>query len=176
MRLLGVQLFLCLILMPTSLWAFCFTQASEKYNVPENLLRAIAAHESSMNPKAISKKNSDGTYDIGLMQINSWWMPQLYKYGISQKSLLNNPCLNLHVGAWILATNFHTHGKSWNSVGAYNAGFKPSREPLRKTYVGYIKNQLKKLQEGTEPPISTPRLNEQLANAKSYGFGSVVFE
>ena len=83
MRLLGVQLFLCLILMPTSLWAFCFTQASEKYNVPENLLRAIAAHESSMNPKAISKKNSDGTYDIGLMQINSWWMPQLYKYGIS---------------------------------------------------------------------------------------------
>lgn len=160
----------------SSSWAFCFQQAAQKYNVPEKLLRAIAAHESSMNHKAISKKNSDGTYDIGLMQINSWWMPQLYKYGITQNSLLNDPCLNLNVGAWILATNFHTHGKSWNSVGAYNAGFKPSREPLRKTYVGYIKSQLKKLQEGTEPPISTPQSNEQLANAKSYGFGSVVFE
>ena len=44
----------------------------------------------------------ESSVDIGLMQINSQWLPKL---GVSAPALLD-PCTNVRVGAAILATNF----------------------------------------------------------------------
>uniref|UniRef100_UPI003B968011 lytic transglycosylase domain-containing protein n=1 Tax=Photobacterium leiognathi TaxID=553611 RepID=UPI003B968011 len=109
--------------------AFCFNEAGEKFNVNPRLLAAICFTESSFRVDAVNKNNSDGTVDNGLCQINSWWYPKLEKFGISVSDLKTDACLNTHVSAWILAQNFKTHGENWNSVGAYNAGFK--KEPSR---------------------------------------------
>ncbi|MDI8631260.1 lytic transglycosylase domain-containing protein, partial [Salmonella enterica subsp. enterica serovar Lubbock] len=56
---------------------------------------------------------------------------------------LENPCQNIYVGAWILAKNISTNGVNWESVGAYNAGFKGANAPFRmkyakKVYAKYI--------------------------------------
>ena len=115
----------------------CLREAGLKFSVDWRLLHAIAEVESGMNPKAIGLNKKNGrvlSEDIGMMQINSSWLPVLKSMGITREVLLNNPCQNIHVGAWILAKNISQNGVNWTSVGAYNAGFKNANEPFRLKY------------------------------------------
>lgn len=98
----------------------CFSEAANFYSVPEALLRAIAQVETGVRDLPPSM-NSDGSYDIGVMRINSRWLPVLRRHGIT-RDVLNDRCQNIYVGAWILATNFARHGAVWTAVGAYNVG------------------------------------------------------
>jgi len=54
-------------------WNACFDAAARHYRLHPALLRAIARQESGMNPRAIGK-NTNGTLDLGLMQINTSWL------------------------------------------------------------------------------------------------------
>lgn len=105
----------------------CFTSAAMRYSINKSLLVAIAQTESHLNPAALSRENQNGSYDIGLMQINSAWLPTLNKYGVTLKDL-RSACTNIYVGAWIMANNISRHGSTWNAVGAYNAKTISKRE------------------------------------------------
>lgn len=105
---------------PTAARATCWEAASESYGIPVDVLKAVAKTESGFNPKALNK-NANGTYDIGLMQINSAWLPKLEGYGLTEESL-HDACTNLKVGAWILSNNAKKLGWNWNAIGAYNVG------------------------------------------------------
>lgn len=100
--------------------AACWEDAAHKYGINAYLLYAIAKTESGLNPRAINR-NRNGSYDVGLMQINSIWFPTLRKHGLDE-SQLYEPCTSIQVGAWILAQNMRRLGNSWNAVGAYNSG------------------------------------------------------
>ncbi|AGN82294.1 MULTISPECIES: lytic transglycosylase domain-containing protein [Pseudomonas] len=107
--------------MSSAAHADCFADAAARYRVSEKLLRAIQVTENRPGKAdAVSPKNSDGSWDIGLMQINSSWLPALSKYGIGEKELLDR-CVSANVGAWILASNIASHGHVWKAVGAYNS-------------------------------------------------------
>jgi len=97
----------------------CWEQAAQKYGLNVHLLHAIAKTESNFNPAAVNRANFNGSYDVGLMQINSSWLPRLRQYGITEKSLYE-PCVSIDVGAWILAHNIRQFGNTWAAVGAYN--------------------------------------------------------
>jgi soluble lytic murein transglycosylase-like protein len=98
----------------------CWEQAAQKYGVNVYLLYAIAKTESSLKPTAINRANANGSYDVGLMQINSSWLPTLKRFGIAEKDLYE-PCVSIDVGAWILAHNIRNYGNTWAAVGAYNS-------------------------------------------------------
>lgn len=110
---------LILLVAPATGKAACFEEAAARYRLPSSLLKAISRVESAGRPAAVNR-NADGSRDIGHMQINSRWLPVLHPYGIDARSLFD-PCINTHVGAWILARNIARLGYGWDAIGAYNA-------------------------------------------------------
>lgn len=130
-----------LMLFPGLSYGFCFDEAGAYYNVDPKLLKAIATVESNLNPNAYNenkKNNQVVSRDFGLMQINSSWFKRLSEFQVNEYSVYE-PCFNVHLGAWILSSNFATHGFNWSSVGAYNAGFKPENEVARQAYIKKVK-------------------------------------
>ncbi len=120
MRLTTVAFLLCISIgwsKPAA--AFCFEEAGNRYGISPQLLYAISKGESSFNPLAINY-NTNGTYDYGLMQINSTWEPALRKLGISWNNL-GDPCTNVMVGAWVLSQCIRDYGYTWSAVGCYNS-------------------------------------------------------
>ena len=99
--------------------ADCLDDAAHYHRVNVRLVRAIAQQESGMRANAINV-NKDGSEDIGLMQINSSWLPKLARYRITRDKLFDS-CINGYVGTWILASNVKQFGPTWKAVGAYNA-------------------------------------------------------
>ena len=98
----------------------CWIDAGTYYQVDPWLLYTIAQKESGLNPKAFNR-NKDQSYDIGLMQINSFFLPVLKKHGIEEQ-MLYDPCTNIKIGAWVLRQGMSIYGNNWRAVGAYNAG------------------------------------------------------
>ena len=72
MRLAQLAGLAVLAIMPVWAWA-CWEDAAQRYGVPANLLYAMARVESNLNRKAVNRSHIQrtGSYDIGLMQINS---------------------------------------------------------------------------------------------------------
>ncbi len=115
-------LFLAFLVTTQAVAGDCFVAAGQRYNIHPWLLYAIADVESSVNPAAVNRGHAARTrsIDIGLMQVNSRWLSKLGQYGIDAKRLME-PCVNVQVGAWILADLFARYGQTWEAVGAYNA-------------------------------------------------------
>lgn len=116
--------------------AHCFAQAAQRYGVSASLLRAVAEQESGLNPRAFNR-NANGSWDAGLMQINSRWLPLLSRHGIQTQDLWE-PCTSIMVGAWILGSNFRAMGTNTQALGAYNAA-SPS---LRERYARQVLSRL----------------------------------
>jgi soluble lytic murein transglycosylase-like protein len=111
---------ICTLIFPIAVSASaCFDQAAQRYNVSPQLLQAIAQQESGGRATALHH-NPNGSRDIGLMQINSAWLPALKRHGIHEADLLD-PCVSTLVAAWILSHNFARLGYTTQGLGAYNA-------------------------------------------------------
>ena len=104
------------VLASQHVWAFCFEEAGGKYGVSPQLLWAIAKTESRFNPGAVNY-NKNGSFDYGLMQVNSSWYGKL---GHERWMRLGDACYNVQVGAWILSQCVRRYGYSWMAVGCYN--------------------------------------------------------
>ena len=136
---------ICFLLLAAANSAFadsCWSSASERYGIHDTVLRAIALTESALDSTAINR-NTNGSVDVGLMQINSRWFPQLAEMGV-QPGDLWNPCTNIHVGAWILAGEIRRFGYTWQAIGAYHAGpaLTVAREQRRRMYAQRVYHNL----------------------------------
>lgn len=105
----------------TMAWADCWNMVAQKYQLPVDLLRAVAAQESGFNNSAVNT-NTNGSRDVCMMQINSSWFPKLQRdFGITERELRADACTCLDVAGWILWDNKRRLGPTWDFVGAYNA-------------------------------------------------------
>lgn len=115
----------------------CFELAGRDANIDPMLLRAVAWRESGLNYRITGSNALAGFgegYGYGLMQIDSQHLLFLKKYGITKENLISDICLNIYVGAYIMAVAFNKFGENWKAVGAYNAGFKEnSKQQERRT-------------------------------------------
>jgi soluble lytic murein transglycosylase-like protein len=120
-----------------------FLQASKKYNVPILLLPAIAEQESGNNPWALNiagkgfmpkskeealrvlRDNYKESFDVGLMQVNSFWIRR-FNLNIADAF---EPAVNITLAAYILDECFHAYGADWKALGAYH--HPPNRNTAR---------------------------------------------
>ena len=97
---------------------YCFNYAGSRFGVSPSLLYAVAKIESSFRPHAIDY-DSNGTYDYGVMQINSVWYKTL---GLHDWSNLKNVCFNIQVGAWIMAQCQKRYNNTLQAIACYHSG------------------------------------------------------
>lgn len=99
-----------------------FIEAGRYYNVDPRLLWCVAKVESNLNPNAVNK-NTNGTYDIGMMQVNTVHLPTLAKFGITKQALFDTRT-NIFVGGWVMAGCLKKHGMTRNGITCYNGRLK----------------------------------------------------
>jgi soluble lytic murein transglycosylase-like protein len=97
----------------------CIAEAATYHRVNGAILEAIARHESGGSPSAVAK-NTNGSVDVGLMQINSIHFADLSLKGVAPDHLLDE-CVAVFVGAWKLSKKMARHGNTWWAVGAYHS-------------------------------------------------------
>lgn len=103
----------------------CTAAAAAAQGLPTSLLLAILHEEAGWTGAAI--RNQNGSIDLGVAQINlRQWGPILSAYGISAAELQWDGCLNVAVGAWILAYEIARAPDLWVGVGRYH-----SPDPVR---------------------------------------------
>jgi soluble lytic murein transglycosylase-like protein len=112
----------------------CVAQASARYEVPELLLHGILMKEGGRMGQAV--RNRNGTYDLGLAQINTSWVGHFARYGIRLEHLLYDTCTNLSASAYILKQNYNRLGGDWfKAIVAYNIG--PNNWTASRYAIGY---------------------------------------
>ena len=132
-----------LIFVSSSVHAFCFVEAGSMYGIAPEILEAIAQVESNNRHDAINFSNRNGSYDYGLMQINSSWHSRI---GNDLWIQLGDPCVNVKVGAWILAQCFQQYGYTWKGIGCYNA----RSEEKQRIYISKIQKAISKQRTSLE--------------------------
>ena len=101
-----------------------FLQASEKYNIPYYLLKAIALTENRDFKATIKSPNKNNTHDYGIMQINSIFLDI---YGLAEKDLYD-PQINIETAARLLRSIIDKDGFSWDAIGKYHSATQSKKE------------------------------------------------
>ncbi len=97
----------------------CVVPAARFHGVNEAVLQAILIVESGLDARAVGR-NTNGTADLGIGQINSVHFAELKKYGIAPEDLMS-PCIGTYVAAWHLAKQYAKYGNTWYAIGAYHS-------------------------------------------------------
>ena len=97
----------------------CIHETAQNYQLPTTLIYAVLAVEGGTVGKMST--NTNGTYDMGPMQINTIWLEHFGDY-VSPSDILYNGCINVQVGAWILRSRINeADGHFWKGVGGYHS-------------------------------------------------------
>lgn len=111
--------------MMTKVVAACLMLAAQTYSVPPAVLVGIHQVEGGKPGQAVGP-NNNGSYDLGPMQINTIWIPQLAdKWGVSNNTALkwvkDDPCTNMGVAAWILRNHIDETGSLSQAIAHYHS-------------------------------------------------------
>ncbi|CAM4473303.1 MAG: hypothetical protein LEGION0403_FIIPPAGN_02398 [Legionella sp.] len=98
----------------------CTIMASIKYQVPTNILLAIAEKEGG-KPGEWSK-NSNGTYDVGSMQLNTVYLNDLARFGIKPSDVAHRGCYSYDLAAWRVRGHLiHDSQDLWTRAANYHS-------------------------------------------------------
>ncbi|HUD92326.1 lytic transglycosylase domain-containing protein [Sphingobium sp.] len=71
-------------------------------------------------------RNSNGSFDLGPMQVNDWWVPRIAmlidRDAISVRTwLTHDPCFNVGTAKWIFLSALAQSKDYWQSIGIYHS-------------------------------------------------------
>lgn len=105
--------------------AACIFMAAQTYGIPPAVLVGIYQVEAGAVGQEVGP-NDNGSYDLGPMQINTIWIPDLAEqWGVSadtaRKWVRDDPCTNVGVSAWILRSHLDRTGNLSNAIAHYHS-------------------------------------------------------
>ena len=106
----------------------CSISAAVKYELPANIVLAVAEKEAGRPGQWV--KNTNGTHDVGPMQFNTLYLGDLARYGITADDTAASGCYSFDLAAWRLrqhlrkdkgdlwtrAANYHSRTPRYNAV------------------------------------------------------------
>lgn len=104
--------------------AVCIFAAAQTYSVPPSVILGVLHVEGGR--VGMASKNTNDTYDLGPMQINTIWMPELARHwGVSRETahrmVRDDACVNIGVGAWILRKKINQTGSLYQGIAYYHS-------------------------------------------------------
>jgi hypothetical protein len=102
----------------------CLLLASKTYSVPPQVMIGIMHVEGGRVGQQVL--NTNGSYDLGPMQVNTLWVPQLAKlWRVDQTTahhwVRDNGCVNVYVAAWILRQKIDRTYGLYSGIAHYHS-------------------------------------------------------
>lgn len=90
--------------------------------------------------------NSDGSHDLGPLQVNSWWVPRLAAVtGRPERHirhwLKKDACFNVEAARWIFLSGLATTGDFWKAVGVYHSPTGWRQRRYTASVVGHLRRR-----------------------------------
>lgn len=104
--------------------AACLMLAAQTYSVPPAVMVGILQVEGGAIGQQV--RNTNGSYDLGPMQINTIWVPELASFwGVEQVTaarwIRDDACTNMGVAAWILRRHMDETGSLSKAIAHYHS-------------------------------------------------------
>ncbi len=98
----------------------CSIEAAVKYEIPANVILAVAEKEGGMPGQWVRNKN--GTYDVGPMQFNTAYLQELKRHGIHASDVAAPGCYSFDLAAWRLRQHIkNDEGDLWTRAANYHS-------------------------------------------------------
>lgn len=117
-----------------------FKKYEKEYGISYFLMKSIAITENAKFDENAIMHNTNGTRDIGLMQINTSWKHWMPEAGITNEKL-KDVDFNIKVAFMIVDRIIQQHGYSWDAIGRYHSG----TPKFKKVWLKRIKENVKYL-------------------------------
>ncbi len=140
--------------------AGCINAAADVYRLPPAVLVILLNVEGGSLGHV--SQNTNATVDIGPMQVNQIWIPQVASHWHATEAatfhaLRDDFCANVEAGSWILRQGLdEAHGDFWQGVGYYH-----SHDPQHKaTYLQAVLKQVLRLRASVDQHAAIRRAAE----------------
>ena len=98
----------------------CSIAAAVKYQVPANIVLAVAEKEAGKPGQWVL--NTNGTHDVGPMQFNTVYLRDLARYGITPGDVAAAGCYAFDLAAWRLRQHIRKdRGDLWTRAANYHS-------------------------------------------------------
>lgn len=98
----------------------CSISSAAKYEVPANLILAIAEKEAGKPRQWV--RNTNGTSDVGTMQFNTAYLSTLARYGITADDVAQEGCYPYDLAAWRIRGHLRRdQGDLWTRAANYHS-------------------------------------------------------
>lgn len=106
-------------------FATCILMAANTYHVPAAVMIGVMQVEGGHVGQEAGP-NVNGTYDLGPMQVNTRWVPELARmWKVDDRTarawVRDDGCVNVHVAAWILRHKMDDTGSLFGGIAAYHS-------------------------------------------------------
>lgn len=105
--------------------ATCLLVAASTYQVPPAVMIGIMQVEGGHVGQEVGP-NINGTYDLGPMQVNTRWTPELARlWHVNRRTAMtwirDDGCVNVNVAAWILKQDIAETGSLYEGIAHYHS-------------------------------------------------------
>lgn len=98
----------------------CSIQASEQYDLAPEIVLSVAQAEGGHVGQWV--KNTNGTYDVGVMQFNTAYLKSLEKFGITPDHVAGKGCFPYKLASWRIKKHItEDEGDLWTKVANYHS-------------------------------------------------------